>query len=401
MQCTRKITEDIFWVGVNDRRLHLFENMFPVPQGVSYNWYLIMDEKTALMDTVDAGASRQFIENVDYVLNGRPLDYLIVNHMEPDHCANIENLATRYPDMVIVGNTKTFQIINQFFDIDMEGRMLTVKEKDTLSLGKHELTFVVAPMVHWPEVMVTYETTEKILFTADAFGTFGALNGTIFADEMDFGEVHMNDARRYYANIVGKYGTQVQTLLKKAAALDIQKLCPLHGPVWRKDIDKFVNKYHLWSSYQSEVTGAVIMYASMYGDTENAANALAMMLAEAGITNLSVYDISETHISELISEAFKYSHIVLAAPTYNGGLYPLMSNLLHDMKALNLSNRTFALMENGSWAPMAAKQMRAEIETLKNCTIIEPVFTMKSAAKNSQVDQMEALRDAIKASLES
>ncbi|MDD3221309.1 MAG: FprA family A-type flavoprotein [Clostridia bacterium] len=400
MQCARKITEDVYWVGVNDRRLNLFENIFPVKRGVSYNSYIIMDEKTALMDTVDAGAGQQFIENVQYILNGRKLDYLIINHMEPDHCANIENLVHLYPEVILVGNAKTFQMIGQFFEFSLEERSLLVKEKDTLSIGKHELTFVMAPMVHWPEVMVTYDSFEKILFSADAFGSFGALNGTVFADEVDFDRDWLDDARRYYTNIVGKYGAQVQALLKKAATLDIQMICPLHGPVWRENLDYFMNKHDLWSRYEPEVKGVAIMYASMYGNTESAVNALAAMLAEDGVSKLAVYDISVTHISELISEAFKYSHIILASPTYNGNAYPLMHNLLYDMKALNLSNRTFALMENGTWAAASGKQMRTMLEELKNSKVLESVFTMKSAAKNSQMDQMIAFKDAIKASLE-
>lgn len=400
MQCTRNITEDIYWVGVNDRRLNLFENIFPVKRGVSYNSYIIMDEKTALLDTVDASAGQQFIENIQYVLNGRKLDYLIINHMEPDHCANIENLVRLYPEVTLVGNAKTFQMIGQFFEFSLDERSLLVKEKDILSVGKHELTFVMAPMVHWPEVMVTYDSFEKILFSADAFGSFGALNGTVFADEVDFDRDWLDDARRYYTNIVGKYGAQVQALLKKAAVLDIQMICPLHGPVWRENLEYFMNKHDLWSRYEPEVKGVVIMYASMYGNTESAVNALAAMLAEDGVSKLTVYDISVTHISELISEAFKYSHIILASPTYNGNTYPLMHNLIYDMKALNLSNRTFALVENGTWAAASGKQMRTMLEELKGSKVLESVFTMKSAAKNSQMEQMIAFKDAVKASLE-
>lgn len=401
MQCTRKVTDGIYWVGVNDRRLNLFENIFPIKKGVSYNAYLIKDEKTALLDTVDADGKRQFFENIQYILGDRKLDYLIVNHMEPDHCANIENLIRLYPEVTIVGNAKTFQMIGQFFEFSLpEAQKLLVKEKDTLVLGTHELNFYMAPMVHWPEVMVTYESSEKILFSADAFGTFGALDGKIFADEMDFDRECLDDARRYYTNIVGKYGAQVQALLKKAAALDIGMLCPLHGPIWRKDLEYFIKKYDLWSRYEPEVSGVVIMYASMYGNTENAANALAMLLGEDGVKHLAVYDVSITHVSELISEAFKYSHIVLAAPTYNGGVYPLMYNLIHDMKALNLSNRTFALVENGTWAPMCGKNMKSMIEELKNCTVIDPMFSIKSAAKTERMADMEAFKDAVKASLE-
>ena len=401
MQCTRKVTSDIYWVGVNDRRLNLFENIFPVDRGVTYNSYVILDEKTALTDTVDASAGHQFFENLKYVLNGRELDYLIINHMEPDHCANIDYLVGMYPNVTLVGNVKTFQMLDQFFDLPEGVQRLQVKEKDTLSLGRHELSFYTAPMVHWPEVMVTYDAADKILFSADAFGTFGAMNGTIFADEVDFDRDWLDDARRYYANIVGKYGPQVQTLLKKASALDIQMICPLHGPIWRENLDYLINKYDLWSRYEPEVRGVAIMYASMYGNTENAANALALKLADAGVKDIAVYDISVTHVSKLISEAFKYSHIIVAAPTYNAGVYPVMHNLLFDMGALNLSNRTFGMIENGTWAPMSGKHMRGLIECMKNTTIIEPVFTIKSAAKNSREEEMDAFRDAILTSLNS
>lgn len=389
MQNTRKVTEDIVWVGCNDRRLSLFENIFPIPRGVSYNSYMIMDEKVTLMDTVDACASQQFFENVEYVLEGKSIDYLVVQHMEPDHCANIGELMRRYPDMKIVANTKTVQMIGQFFDAPEQDRIVLVKEGGTLSIGKHTLRFVMAPMVHWPEVMVTYDETEKILFSADAFGTFGALNGNIFSDEINFEKDWMSDARRYYANIVGKYGVQVQALLKKAAALDIQMICPLHGPIWRENIEKFVEKYDVWSKYEPEDKEVVIIYGSIYGHTEQAANALATKLAVKGVKNIAVYDVSTTHVSELIAEIFRASHVVLACSTYNGGIYPPMDNLLHDMKALSVQNRTVAVMDNGTWAPAAGKQIVKQLEELKNITLLENQLSIKSALKNDREAELE------------
>ena len=364
MYCTRKLTEQVTWVGGSDRRLALFENLFPVPHGVSYNSYVIMDEKTAVLDTADAAISRQFLENVLHTLDGRPLDYLVVNHMEPDHCANIEALALRFPGMKIVGNAKTFTFMKQFYDLPLEERMITVKEGDTLSLGSHTLHFYMAPMVHWPEVMVTYESSEKLLFSADAFGTFGALNGNLFNHEVNFDRDWLDDARRYYGNIVGKYGLQVQAALKKLSALDIAMICPLHGPVWRENLDYLLGKYDKWSRYEPEEKAVAIFYASMYGDTENAADILAAGLAEGGVRNIAMYDVSSTHISYLISEVFRCSHLVLAAPTYNNGIYPAMANLLHDMKALMLQNRTVGLVENGSWAPVSGKLIRVALKPL-------------------------------------
>ena len=399
MYCTRKLTEQVTWVGGSDRRLALFENLFPVPHGVSYNSYVIMDEKTAVLDTADAAISRQFLENVLHTLDGRPLDYLVVNHMEPDHCANIEALALRFPGMKIVGNAKTFTFMKQFYDLPLEERMITVKEGDTLSLGSHTLHFYMAPMVHWPEVMVTYESSEKLLFSADAFGTFGAVNGNLFSDEVNFDRDWLDDARRYYGNIVGKYGLQVQAALKKLSALDIAMICPLHGPVWRENLDYLLGKYDLWSRYEPEEKAVTIFYASMYGDTENAAERLAAGLAEGGVKNVTMYDVSSTHVSHLISEVFRCSHLVLAAPTYNNGLYPAMANLLHDMKALMLQNRTVGLVENGSWAPVSGKLMWAELEGLKGFQVLEPVVSLKSALKEGSLEQLDGLKDAILASL--
>lgn len=349
MQCFRKVTEDLYWVGGNDRQIELFENIFPLAKGVSYNSYLLLDEQTVLFDTADYAIGKQFIENVMSVLNGRNLDYIVVNHMEPDHCSLIGELLLHYPDVKIIGNAKTFPMIEQFFSFDLTGKTLTVKEGDTFCSGKHTFRFIMSPMVHWPEAMMTYDEKDKVLFSADAFGTFNALNGNLFNDELDFNREWLDEARRYYTNIVGKYGPQVQNVLKKASSLDIQMICPLHGPVWRSNLNFIIEKYNLWSRYEPEEKGVMIAYASMYGNTENMAEILAVMLAEAGVKNIHMHNISKTHVSELISDSFKYSHIVLASPTYNNGIYPLMDNYLEDMKALSLQNRTIAVLGNGSW----------------------------------------------------
>ena len=400
MYNVRKVTEDIVWVGASDRRLALFENIFPIPRGVSYNSYVLLDEKTVLLDTVDASVAGQFFENLEHVLDGRKLDYLIVNHMEPDHCAMIGDLVRRYPEVQVVGNTKTFGMIKQFFGTDFAERAVTVKEGDTLATGAHTLHFVMAPMVHWPEGMVTYDEKDKVLFAADGFGTFGALNGNIFADEVDFDRDWLDDARRYYTNIVGKYGASVQALLKKASGLEIAVICPLHGPIWRENLGYILEKYQKWSTYEAEDQAVVILYATMYGNTASAADALAGRLAAKGVKKIAVYDVSNTHVSELISEIFRASHVVFAAPTYNGGIYPVMENLLADMKALAVQNKTVALMENGTWAPMTAKQMREKLAELKNVTILDTQITIKSAMAPEQEGQLEALADAIVASMD-
>lgn len=400
MYNVRKVTEDIVWVGASDRRLALFENIFPIPRGVSYNSYVLLDEKTVLLDTVDASVAGQFFENLEHVLDGRKLDYLIVNHMEPDHCAMIGDLVRRYPEVQVVGNTKTFGMIKQFFGTDFAERAVTVKEGDTLATGAHTLHFVMAPMVHWPEVMVTYDEKDKVLFAADGFGTFGALNGNIFADEVDFDRDWLDDARRYYTNIVGKYGASVQALLKKASGLEIAVICPLHGPIWRENLGYILEKYQKWSTYEAEDQAVVILYATMYGNTASAADALAGRLAAKGVKKIAVYDVSNTHVSELISEIFRASHVVFAAPTYNGGIYPVMENLLADMKALAVQNKTVALMENGTWAPMTAKQMREKLAELKNVTILDTQITIKSAMAPEQEGQLETLADAIVASMD-
>lgn len=395
MYCVRKVTEDTYWIGASDRRLALFENIFPIPRGVSYNAYVILDEKTVLLDTVDDSVHRQFLENLEAVLDGRNLDYIVINHMEPDHCSVVSEVLRRYPEVTVVTNAKTVPMMKQFFGFDNQEQVHLVKEGDTLSTGKHELAFVMAPMVHWPEAMVSFDTATGVLFSADAFGTFGALDGHLFNDEIDFDRDWLDDARRYYTNIVGKYGIQVQAVLKKAAGLDIQMICPLHGPIWRSDLAYILDKYQKWSTYEPEEQGVVIAYASMYGNTANAADVLATQLAEAGVKKIRVYDVSNTHVSQLISEIFHYSHLVLAAPTYNGGIYPIMGNLLEDMKALNVQNRTVGIMENGTWAVTAGKQMRAKLEEMKNMRILDEQVTMKSALW----EEPKALADALAADL--
>lgn len=391
MHCFRKVTNDLYWVGGSDRRLELFENLFPIPRGVSYNSYLLLDEKTVLFDTVDNSIGRQFLDNITALLNGRALDYLVVNHMEPDHCSMIADLMLRYPDMQIIGNAKTFPMIRQFYALNLDSKTIAVKEGDTFSSGTHTFRFLMAPMVHWPEVMLTYDETDKVLFSADAFGTFGALNGAIFNDEIDFDRDWLDDARRYYTNIVGKYGMQVQNVLKKASALDIQFICPLHGPIWRNNLAYLLEKYDIWSSYRPEVKGVMIAYASMYGNTENLANVLACKLADAGITNLTVHDVSRSDVSELIADSFKYSHIVLASPTYNGGVYPAMSNLLEDMNALGIKNRTVAVLGNGTWAPTSAKLMEARLAEMKGMTLLTENFAVKSALQDDQLEDLDEL----------
>ena len=391
MHCFRKVTNDLYWVGGSDRRLELFENLFPIPRGVSYNSYLLLDEKTVLFDTVDNSIGRQFLDNITALLNGRALDYLVVNHMEPDHCSMIADLMLRYPDMQIIGNAKTFPMIRQFYALNLDSKTIAVKEGDTFSSGTHTFRFLMAPMVHWPEVMLTYDETDKVLFSADAFGTFGALNGAIFNDEIDFDRDWLDDARRYYTNIVGKYGMQVQNVLKKASALDIRFICPLYGPIWRNNLAYLLEKYDIWSSYRPEVKGVMIAYASMYGNTENLANVLACKLADAGITNLTIHDVSRSDVSELIADSFKYSHIVLASPTYNGGVYPAMSNLLEDMNALGIKNRTVAVLGNGTWAPTSAKLMEARLAEMKGMTLLTENFAVKSALQDDQLEDLDEL----------
>ena len=395
MYCIKKIIDDLFWVGGSDRRLALFENAYPIPRGIAYNSYVLLDEKTVLFDTVDRAISGQFIENVEAVLGGRNLDYIFVNHMEPDHCATLGEMVRRYPDVKVVCNAKTVPIINQFYEFGVDDRAIIVKEGETFSTGKHNFSFYMAPMVHWPEVMVTYDATDKILFSADAFGTFGAMNGNIFADELNFEREWLDDSRRYYSNIVGKYGVNTQALLKKVADLDIQLLCPLHGPVWRSNICWYMDKYYTWSSYEPEEQAVMIAYGSIYGNTENAANILACRLAERGIRNIVMYDVSVTHPSYIISEAFRCSHLVFASATYNAGIFSNMEHLLMDMKAHNVQNRTVALIENGTWGVMAAKKMTEIISGMKNMTILDQTITVKSSLKEDQLSELAALANTI------
>lgn len=394
MYCTKNIASDLVWVGANDRRLAMFEGVYSVPAGVSYNSYLLKDEKTVLFDTVDKAVSRTFFENLAHELDGRTLDYVIVHHMEPDHSATLSELLLRHPETTVVCNDKTAVMIAQFFGKDAVGNMQLVKEGDTLSTGAHELTFYLAPMIHWPEVMMTYDKSTHTLFTADAFGVFGALNGAIFADEVDFDRDYLKEARRYYTNIVGKYGVQVQNLFKKIAGLDISMLCPLHGFVWRENLGYILEKYNLWSTYTPEDKGVMIAYASIYGNTENAAEILASKLRERGIRT-AMYDVSVTPASDIIAECFQWSHLVFASATYNGGIFVTMDELLRDIAAHNLQKRTVAFMENGTWAPVSARQMAAIFAPLKNMTVLEQSVAIRSSLAESQLAEIEALADAL------
>ena len=394
MHCTRKVNDNLIWVGADDRRLFCFEGVYGVPDGVSYNSFLLLDEKTVLFDTVDKAVFEVFFENVAHALGGRKLDYLVISHMEPDHAATIEGLLLRYPEARILCNAKAKGMLSQFFLTDYSERIDLVKEGDVFSAGKHELTFFMAPMVHWPEVMMTYDKTDKTLFSADAFGTFGALNGRLFADETDFFAETLSEARRYYTNIVGKYGPQVQAALKKAAALDIETVCPLHGFVWRKDFGSYLEKYQLWSTYAPEENSVLIAYASVYGHTENAANILATLLCERGV-RVRMYDTSVTAASYIVSDAFRCSHLVFAATTYNNGVFVTMENLLHDLSAHNLQNRRVAVIENGSWAPASGKVMRELIAPMKNMEFVADNITLKSALAAGQEEALAALADVI------
>ena len=395
----RKVTDDIIYVGASDRRIQLFENVYPIPRGASYNSYVMLDEKTVLFDTVDKSVTGQFFENLTAVLDGKKLDYLVVNHMEPDHSSAISEVLVRYPEAKVVCTRAAAVILNQFFACDISDRVIYVGEGDTLKTGRHTLTFVMAPMVHWPEVMMTYDNISGALFSADAFGSFGALNGNLFADEVDFERDWLDDARRYYCNIVGKYGPQVQDVLKKAGTVDIKILCPTHGPVWRKDLGWILNKYNLWSSYTPEKKSVIVVYGSVYGGTESAANAVAAKISQNGIDDVAVYDVSKTHVSELIAEAFRCSHIVLASVTYNMGIFTPMKNFLLDLEAHNLQNRTFAFIENGSWSPVAGKLMKEIIDRLKGCEVVGNTVTIKSSPSNKDSESLNALADAVSKSV--
>lgn len=394
MFCIKKITDNITWIGGEDRRLALFESVYPVPNGVSYNSYFIDDDKTIVMDTVDQSVAVQFFENLEHVLAGRKLDYLVVNHMEPDHAATVGELIHRYPECQIVCNAMIKGMLKSYFGIDTDACCHIVKEGDMLETGNMHFTFMMAPMVHWPEVMMTYETSQKVLFTADAFGTFGAMNGYTFADQVDFERDYMDEARRYYTNIVGKYGPQANTVLKKISAIQIEMICPLHGFIWRRDISAMIDKYLHWASYQPEENGVLIAYASVYGHTENAVNVLAEKLVERSI-KVKVYDVAHTHPSYVLADAFRFSHIVLAAPTYNAGVFISMENLIHDIVNHNLQNRRITLIENGSWAPTCASLMKSELEKLKGIEFIGDKLTIRSALKESQMAQIDDLADGI------
>ena len=399
MYNVRKVTDDLYWVGANDHRLSLFENIHPLYHGVSYNSYLLLDEKTVLFDTADWAVGRQFIENVKAVLDGRSLDYLVINHVEPDHASSIEEILLRWPQVKIVTTPKAVVLLRQFgYSLEAD-QVEEVREGDSRCFGKHTIVFAMAPMVHWPEAMVSFDTTNGILFSADAFGSFRALDGKLFADEFDFDREWLDDARRYYTNIVGKYGPQVQSLLKKASKLDIRYICPLHGPVWRKDLGYIIDKYVHWSTYEPEEKGIIIVYASMYGNTEQTAEILASKLADRGVTNTRLYDVSSTHVSYLISDLFKYSHLVLASVTYNLGIFPPMHSFLADMKALNLQKRTCALVENGSWAPRSGSLMRECLESMKNMTILDEGLTLSSSLHSQNASDLDAMADAIAASV--
>ena len=377
-----KITDSILYVGVDDKDLDLFESQYVVPNGVSYNSYVILDEKVTLMDTVDQRATKEWLENLDAVLEGRTIDYLVVSHMEPDHSANAKTLIDKFPNMKIVGNAKTFAMMSQFFDVDLTGRSVVVKEGDTLNLGAHTLQFIMAPMVHWPEVMVTYEQSEKILFSADGFGKFGAL---------DVEESWACEARRYYFNIVGKYGAQVQALLKKAATLDIKMICPLHGPILKENLAFYIDKYNTWSSYEPEDEGVFVAYASIHGNTAEAAKEFVEMLRKNGAEKVVIADLSREDMAEAVEDAFRYSKLVVAAASYDAGVFPCMEDFLHHLKAKNYQKRTVGIIENGSWAPSAAKQMKAILEGMKNITICEPVVTIKSTLNETSRKAMEEL----------
>ena len=392
----QEVTKDIYWIGGSDRRLALFENLFPLPKGVSYNSYIVLDEKTVVFDTADISISDQYLENLKTALNGRPLDYLVVLHMEPDHCSQIATVAAMHPELTLVGNVKTFQMMKNYFPETADMKKIVVKEGDTLSTGAHTFAFVMAPMVHWPEAMFAYDTLTGTLFSADAFGTFGALESSIFADDYDFEKDYLDDARRYYANIVGKYGAQVQAVLKKAAKIDIKFICPLHGPVWRGEhIAWFIDKYQRWSKYEPEDDGIVVIYGSLYGHTASAAEAFAAKLRAKSGKDVKVYDISKTHSSNIIGEIWRVGKIVIFSPTYNNGIYLPVANLLHDMECLTVQNKVIALAQNGTWAPVSAKLMNEKLSTLKNVKIVDNVLTIKSALHASDEEALDVFVEAV------
>jgi len=395
----RKISEDVIYTGCSDRCLKLFESAYPIPSGISYNSFLILDEKTVLMDTVDKACSGQFFQNLEAALDGRDLDYLIIHHMEPDHGALLEDVISIYPEVKIVTTAKSVALIKQFFDFDIDSRVMIVKEGDTLNTGKHEFVFTMAPMVHWPEVMVSYDKTDKVLYSADAFGSFTPINGNLFDSEVDFDKDYLDEARRYYTNIVGKYGPQVQMLLKKLSTFEVNEIRPLHGLIIKQNIDKFIEKYDMWSKYEAEEKSVLIAYSSVYGGTENAVNILAGKLADKGIKGIKMYNVSQVHPSYVLSDAFKYSHIVFATTTYNNGIFETMEHLLHNISAHNLQNRKVVLIQNGSWAPTCGNAMKNILETLKGTEIIDESICIKSALKEEQLSELECLAEKIALSI--
>lgn len=393
----REISKDTYWIGANDRRLNLFENIHPIPEGVSYNSYVILDEKTVLLDTVDWSVARQFLDNLEYVLDGRDLDYMIINHMEPDHAATMDEVILRYPDVQVITTDKAFMLMNQYgHEMDYD-EIIIVEEGDSMDFGEHTLSFVEIPMVHWPEAMVSFDASTGVLFSADAFGSWGALNGKLFTDEVNYDRDWIDTARRYYTNIVGKYGAHVVKTLEKALTLDIKVLAPLHGLVWRdpEDIGYILDKYTKWATYAPEEEGILIVYSSMYGNTESAVDRFASDLVQAGIKNVQVYDASVTDVSYLVSESFKFSHIVVASVTYNLNIYPAINEYLNHIEMLNLQNRTFAVIDNGSWAPVAGEKVRDRIKAFKNTKLIDEEFTMASRYQDANKYDYNALLEAL------
>lgn len=400
MYNTHEITPGLHWIGGNDRRLERFENLFPLRFGVAYNSFLIMDEKTCLLDTVDLSINQLFLENVKQVLNGRNLDYLVVNHMEPDHCGNIEAIIRRYPDVRFIGNAKTFQFFEQFYDFDARKNYQMVKDQEELDLGSRTLRFYTAPMVHWPEVMMTFDVTNHILFSADAFGTFGAHNGTYFADEMDYRRDHLDEARRYYANIVGKFGTPVQSIMRKLSNEVIKVICPLHGPIYRnEELALILDKYEKWSRYIPETNSALLIFGTMYNNTGDVVDALATRLGQLGVRNMRIYDVSEHDPSYLVAEAWNYSHIIIASPTYNTGLFYKIDGLLHELVSLNLQNRKFSVIVNSTWGGQTLEQLLEQIGKMKNTSVVGEPLLIKSTLKDHNMLELEALAKDIAASI--
>ena len=403
MHCAQKLTDHIYWIGSNDWSTERFENLFPIPHGVSYNSYFIDDEKTCIVDSVDDSIRQEFFDNVEHLLNGRELDYLIVNHMEPDHCATLVELLDRYPNVKMVGNKTTFRFFEQFYGRPAPNNYYEVKEGDTIDLGHHKLHSYTMPMGHWPEVTCTYESTTGTLFSADAFGTFGTINGNIFADQLDFDHLYEDEARRYYTNIVGKYGAQVQNAMKKAFSLNINRIAPLHGPIWRtpESISYIVNKYMHWSTYNAEKKGVVIAFGSMYGNTRDIAQQLAKQLSKRGVTDIKIYDVSKTNPSYIIADAWKYTNLVTIAPTYNLNLYLTMENFIHELKALNFQNHKVSIIGNHSWASAAMKTMVAHFENdFKDIEIVSQPLDIKSSLKEEDIPLIEKMADDIKASID-